>query len=156
MKYSALLLLVVVVACTQGGVGPTGPQGPQGVTGPEGPTGDAGPAGPRGGGVYVSRNSTYCNSRQGLYAIDGGVVASEGTMVVACNAIADLPLTGVCQGQTPDNYITTINEPLNWDNSAPTQPSAWTCTWAFVSGHTVTDMQNAKATICCINADGGV
>jgi hypothetical protein len=93
---------------------------------------------------------------QGLYSTDGGVVSGVGTMLVSCNSTTDLPLTGTCSGQTPDNYIITESQPLYWDNSAPSAPAGWLCTWGFVSGHTLTDMPNAKATICCINADGGV
>lgn len=160
--YAALFLLV---ACTQQGPqGPIGPRGPQGIQGPAGPQGPGGPQGiqgppgPLGGGLYTSKGVTYQVDRQGLFVADGGVAFGTAYMFVQCRNVADLPLTGSCDGQqVNDNVVLTVNSPATWEGpSYTTGVAAWQCRWDFPSSATQHDLPTVSAHIVCISADAGM
>jgi len=165
MRHVFLLAVFLVVACAergpQGPAGPRGEQGPQGNTGeigPPGPTGPQGPAGPMGGGLYTSKSATYQVDRQGLYTTDGGVANGTAYMFVQCRETTDLPLTGSCDGQRPEDTVTlSRNGPAAWQGASHvTGLAAWECRWNFPSVASQHDLPTVAAHIVCISADGGM
>jgi hypothetical protein len=158
----SLLSVAFLAACpssgSQGLQGPAGPQGPAGAAGAQGQQGNPGPAGPSGdAGSGLSRAGTYCNTRQGLYAADGGISAGAGAMEMTCNTITDIPVAGGCSGQTLNlstgQYFILQSTPAGWNT--PGAVATWNCQWAFVNGATGQSMDSALGYICCLSADAG-
>ncbi|MFT3714021.1 MAG: hypothetical protein QM817_40690 [Archangium sp.] len=161
MRTSLIVLVVFsITACSalQGPKGDPGPQGPagpagadgargmqgaQGIPGNQGIQGMEGPQGMPGGGLYVSKTSTYCRE-----------APPPGTSraTIECLDANDLLLTGGCvDSSTPGStgYFLAVSQPTNVSSGGP---AGWACDWGKPSGAPVVDLQNAgaKAIVCCI------
>ncbi len=149
---ASLLVVLALTGCSsspgpagpqgeKGDTGATGPQGPQGAMGPVGIAGPMGPAGMTGGGLYVSRDAAYCDTR---------VVTNDNTVDVSCRDQNDLVITGGCElvnSLAAPGAVLASNVPLVLEQGG--NPGIWRCFW---SGATPTELAaaTARAKICCI------
>jgi hypothetical protein len=144
-RVATLLLLCLLVGCVPAS---QGPKGDPGLPGPPGPGGDAGSPG---GGFYTSRGNVYCRDQVG--PLDAGIFT--GTVTASCDSVADLPLTGTCDGQVLASATTqplpaSFNLPVYWDvpdGTARVPPAAWECLWL---GSPPPNQSNGHSRICCI------
>lgn len=155
-----LIFMVAILAACSGSTGVAGPQGPkgdQGIAGPQGAQGLQGAPGPQGvPGIPQSRSDIYCNGRTvGLYVADGGLSGTGGGFTVYCNADRDVPLSGSCYGQWPQDTRLQTNAPGVWPATAAeldagtAGPADWVCDWR-ISGGPVHDLPQVQGVICCI------
>ena len=104
--------------------------------GAQGSQGVQGNTGAQGGGLYITKNLTYCNA---VNVTSGGGAADASAL---CNDANDLPLAGGCE--TTDFAAKLYSSSTeNW--AVQTSISRWNCSW---SGTTAAAIVTAR--ICCL------